>query len=75
MPAIGPWQATSLPERASSPASRLLQGVSQLALTFRPIRPVTISATLSKRTSAMDSPNRMIPAITVPTAPTPVQMA
>ena len=44
-------------------------------LTLSPINPATINATLARRTSAIDSPNKMIPAITVPTAPTPVQIA
>ena len=44
-------------------------------LILSPMSPQMISATLANRNNAMDSPNRMIPAITVPTAPTPVQMA
>ena len=72
------------PVQTLSPASGLLQvdGVRLNAidrtvqvLIFRPISPQMISATLANRNNAMDSPNRMIPAITVPTAPTPVQMA
>jgi hypothetical protein len=44
-------------------------------LTFNPTSPRMIRPTLIIRISAIDSPKSTIPAITVPTAPTPVQMA
>ena len=44
-------------------------------LTFKPTSPRMIRPTLIIRINAIDSPNSTIPAITVPTAPTPVQIA
>ena len=42
---------------------------------FSPMMPQTIRARLNRRAGLAGSPNRMMPRIAVPTAPTPTQIA
>ena len=57
------------------PIARLCGGSMRQVTSFSPTMPATISPTQPSRSAVAGSANRMMPRITVPTAPMPVQTA